>query len=265
MKKGLALLLVFAVGCAGVRFCGGQGRQNYGLSTCELMVLDTIDQALNEIESQIATQGLPPGKTASLEVLGIYSPEYLHPYVRRLVSARLENRGLKIVREKKLVREGTRAYKDKDFDWWSASVTQTGMGGKGTGITQRLLFGARALLTPPEGKLPDLRLVLALRVAGVDLLRRDIFIFEEQALQCRVHAKLYIFSAQGTKVLQGKADSPKYVFRRRLLRFIPLPAPYKELEMDRRSTLRKLLDGIFGTQQAVQMAATPPALPAAGG
>ena len=60
------------------------------------------------------------------------------------------------------------------------------------------------------------------------------------------------------KTFEGKAESPRYVYKRRLLYFIPIPAPYKELDTDQRSYLRKFLDAIFGTGQTVQMVAAPP-------
>ena len=251
------LVLSFAVGCAGTRFKLDQSYQNYGLSTSELLVLNTVDEALNKIERKIGEEGLPQGKTASLEILGVYSPTHLHPYIRRLVEARLANHGLKIVKERKLVRAGSRYYQDSDFEYWSSDVTKSMKADTGD-MKSRLLAGAAAALKPEEGNLPDLRIVLALKIAGVDVFLRDIFVFSEESLTCRVDAKLYVFSQGKVKIYEGKSESPRYVYKRRILKYIPLPAPYKELETDRRSLLRKLLDGITGSRQAVQVIMTPP-------
>ena len=261
-------LILFATGCAGTRFKLAQQEQPYGLSTSELLVLDTVDEALDGVEKAIEAEGLPPGTTASLDILGIHSPTHLHPYIRRLVVARLENRGLTFVTEKKVVPQGDTYYEDTDFEYWSADlgtekVEQAGPAGPATEeapesatelttVKQELLSGAESMLVAEPGDLPDLRLVLALRMAGVDIFVKDLVVFEESSLICRVHAKFCAFGDSKVKVYEGTAESPKYVFNRRLLKFIPLPAPYKELETDRRSVLRKLLDGIMGARQATQ-------------
>ena len=163
-----ALVLGMAVGCAGTRFKLDQTTKNYGLSTSELLVLDTMDQALNQIEKSLDSASLPKGRTASLQILGVYSPTHLHAYIRRLVEARLTNRGLNVVKEKKLVQAGTNYYQDEDFEYWSADVTKTDKATEGD-VKSRLLAGAAAALKPEEGNLPDLRIVLALRIAGVDV------------------------------------------------------------------------------------------------
>jgi hypothetical protein len=93
-------------------------------------------------------------------------------------------------------------------------------------------------------------------LAGVDVFLKDFLIYEENSLNCRVHAKLCVFADSKARLYEGEAESPLYVYRRRLFWYIPLPAPYKELETDRRSLLRKLLDGIFGATQTTQTVVT---------
>jgi len=250
----LICLVVITAGCSGTRFQLGQGAQAYGLSTTELMVLDTMDKALDQIEKDIEGKGLPAGKTATLEILGVHSPAHLHAYMRRLLVARLENRGVKIIKEKKVIPQGGNFYEDDDFEYWSTDSTSTAMK-DGSVVQERLLSGAMAKLKPEEGNLPDLRIILALRVAGVDVMTKDMVVFEEEALKCRVDAKLCIFGDSKVKVFSGQNESPVYVYKRRILKFIPFPAPYKELETDRRSILRKLMDGLFGAGQNVQSVA----------
>ena len=250
--------ILLAAGCAGTRIKLDQGGQNYGLSTAELAVLDTMDRALDKLDEKLDEEGIPAGKTASLQILGVYSPSFLHDYVRRLVEARLANRGLTIVKEKKLVPAGGRFYKDGDFEYWSQDTRAKGKTGEGAELTQRLLSGAMTALAPEEGNLPDLRIVLAFRTAGVDVLVKDYMIFREDAFTCRVDAKLCVFGDSLVKSYEGKAESKPYIYKRRLLWLIPLPAPYKELNTDRRSFLRKLLDGLFGSGQATQVVLVPP-------
>ena len=250
-------LLVLAAGCAGTRIKLDQGGQNYGLSTAELAVLDTMDRALEQLEEKLNEEGIPAGKTASLQILGVYSPSFLHDYVRRLVEARLTNRGLTIVKEKKLVPTGGTFYKDKDFEYWSQDTKVKGTAAGGGELTQRLLSGAMTALAPEEGNLPDLRIVLAFRTAGVDVLVKDFVVYREDAFTCRVDAKLCVFGDSLVKRYEGKAESKPYIYKRRLLWLIPIPAPYKELNTDRRSFLRKLLDGLFGSGQATQVVLVP--------
>lgn len=253
----MLFVLVMACGCTGTRFQLAQGSQTYGLSTAELLVVDTMDKALDQVEKEVDAQGMLPGKTATLEILGVNSPAHLHPYVRRLLVARLANRGVTVIKDKKVVSQGSAYYEDDDFEYWSTSASQSAQKG-GTAVHERLLSGAAALLKPAEGNLPDLRLILAFRVAGIDVLGKDLFVFEEEAVNCQVSAKLCAFGDSKVKVYEGKAVSPNYVYKRRLLKFIPLPAPYKELETDRRSMLRKLLDGVFGAGQVAASAQAQP-------
>ncbi len=246
---------VLMYGCSGTRFQLGQGGKSYGLSTAELLVLDTVDEALDRMEKKIEANGMPEGKTATLQILGVYSPAHLHPYIRRLVVARLENRGLEIVKEKKVVPQGSAYYQDDDFEYWSADTTVHNKANN-MGVQERLLSGAKTLLqAPEEGSLPDLRIVLALRVAGIDVMGKDLLVYEEEALNCAVDARLFVFADSKVGTFDGQKRSPNYVYKRRILKFIPIPAPYKELETDRRSMLRKLLDGVFGAGQTVQTTA----------